>query len=113
MVTETKFDDSFPVSQFNVENKNVGGIILYIRSYIIAYKLTIFTFSDDIEAFLLKYLIKGNKWLICCSYNHLDHIAKGINENKGKILVMGDVNVAFTEANMAAFCSEYKLKSLN
>ena len=42
MVTETKLDDSFPVSQFNVEgfstpfrldrNKNGGGIILYICS---------------------------------------------------------------------------------
>ena len=46
MVTETKLDDSFPVSQLNVEsfstsfrldrNKNGGGIILFIRSYIIA-----------------------------------------------------------------------------
>ena len=26
---------------------------------------------------------------------------------------MGDFNVGFTEANMAAFCSEYKLKALN
>ena len=44
MVTKTKLDDSFPVPQFLVErfstsfrldqNKNGGGIILYIRSYI-------------------------------------------------------------------------------
>ena len=64
MVTETKLDDSFPVSQFNVEgfstpfrldrNKNCGGIILYSRSYIIASKLTSFTYPNDIEAFLLK-----------------------------------------------------------
>ena len=26
---------------------------------------------------------------------------------------MGDINVAFTEANMTAFCKEYKLKALN
>ena len=26
---------------------------------------------------------------------------------------MGDFNVGFTEANMVAFCSEYKLKALN
>ena len=26
---------------------------------------------------------------------------------------MGDINVAFTEANMAAFCNKYKLKALN
>ena len=134
MVTETKLDDSFPVSQFNVEgfstpfrldrNKNGGGIILYIRSYIIASKLTSFTFPNDIEAFFIEINLKDNKWLICCSYNpnrtfvsnHLDHIAKGINtysKKYEKILLMGDFNVAFTEANMAAFCNEYKLQTLN
>ena len=61
MFTETKLDDSFPVWKFNVEgfstpfrldrNKNSGGIILYIRSYIIASKVTSFTFPNDIEAF--------------------------------------------------------------
>ena len=134
MVTETKLDDSFPVSQFNVEgfstpfrldrNKNGGGIILYIRSYIIASKLTSFTFPNDIEAFFTEINLKGNKWLVCCSCNpnrtfvsnHLDHIAKGINtysKKYEKILLMGDFNVAFTEANMVAFCNEYKLKVLN
>ena len=60
-VREAKLDDSFPVSQFNVEgfstpfgldrNKNGGCIILYIRSYIIASKLTNFSFPNDTEAF--------------------------------------------------------------
>ena len=64
MVTETKLVDSFLASQFNVEgfstqfrldrDTNGGGIILYIRSYIIASKLTSFTFPNDIEIFLLK-----------------------------------------------------------
>ena len=124
MVTETKLDNSFPASQFNVEgfitpfrlnrNKNGGGIILYIRSYIIASKLTNFTFSNDIEAFFVQINLKSNKWLICCSdnpnrtfvSNHLDHIAKGINtysKKQEKMLLMGDFNVGFTEANMVAF----------
>ena len=57
MVAEIKLDDSFPGSQFNVESfstpfrldrkKNGGGIILYIRSHIIASKLTSFTFPND------------------------------------------------------------------
>ena len=42
---------------------------------------------EEIEAFFIEINIKGNKWLICCSYNpnrifvsrHLDHIAKGID----------------------------------
>ena len=88
MITETKLDDSFPVSQFDIDgfntpfrldrNKNGGGILLYIRSYIVASKLNDYTFPHDIE---------GNKWLICFSFNpnrifvsgHLDHIGKGIN----------------------------------
>ena len=79
MVTETKLDNSFPASQFNVEgfskpfildqNKNAGGIILYIRSYIAASKLTNLTFPNDIEVFFIEINLKGNKWLICCSYN--------------------------------------------
>ena len=71
MVTETKLDNSFPASQFNVEgfstpfrldrNKTGGRIILYIRSYIIASKLTSFTFPNDIEAFFIEINLKGNK----------------------------------------------------
>ena len=133
MVIETNVDDSFPDSQFNVEgfskqfrlnwNKNGGGIILY-RSYIIASKLTSFTFPNDIEAFFVEINLKGNKWLICCLCNPnrtfvsnlQDHIAKGINTYSKKyeqILLMGDFYAGFTEANMSAFCNEYKLKGLN
>ena len=71
MVTKTKLDNSFPVSQFNVKgfsspfildrNKNGGGIILYIRSYIIASKLTGFTFQNDKETFFIEINLKGNK----------------------------------------------------
>ena len=70
MVTEKKLDDSFPASQFHVEgfstlfrfdrNKNGGGIILHIRSYIIVSKLTSFTFPNDIEAFFIEINLKGN-----------------------------------------------------
>ena len=111
MVTETKLDDSFPASQFHVEvsstpfrldrNKNGGDIILYICSYILASRLTSFTFPNDIEAFFIEINLKGNKWLICCTYNpnrtfasnHLDHIANEINictKNYDKILLIGD-----------------------
>ena len=78
-VTKTTYEDCFPVSQVNVEgigtpfrldrNKNGGDIISYIRSYIIALELTSFTFPNDTEAFFIEINLKGNKWLICCSYN--------------------------------------------
>ena len=73
MVTEAKLDDSLPASQFNVEgfstpfkldrNKNGRGIILYIRSYIIASEVTSFTFPNDIKAFFIEMnLLKLNSW---------------------------------------------------
>ena len=98
-------------------------IILYIRSYIAASKLTSFMSPNDIESFFVEVNLKDNKCLICCSYNlnktfvsnHQDHIAKGINtysKKHEKILLVGHFNVGFTKANMAAFCNEYKLKAL-
>ena len=63
MITETKLDDSFPVLQFETNgfsaplrldrNKNGGGILLYIRSYIVASKLNNYIFPNDIEAFFI------------------------------------------------------------
>ena len=103
MITETKLDDSFPVSQFEIDgfstpfrldgNKNGGVILLYIRSYIVASKLNNYIFPIDIEAFFIEINIKGNKCLICCSYNpnrvfvseHLDQIAKGIDTYSKKV----------------------------
>ena len=62
--------------------------------------------------------------MICCSYNpnkifvsnHLDHFVKRVNiysKKYEKNVLIGDFNVVFTEANMAAFCNECKLKCLN
>ena len=133
MVTKTKLDDTFLVSQFKIrdfialvtltQNKNGGGIILYIRSYIIAWKCTSFTFLINIEAFFIEINLEGNKWVIRCLChpnktfvsNNLEHIAKETNiysKKYERVLFMGDFNVAFTEANMAAFCNKYKLKTL-
>ena len=123
--TETKLDDSFPVSQFEIDgfskafrldqNTNGGGILLYIRSYIVPSKLNNYIFPNDIEAFFIEINIKGNKWLIYCSYNpnrifvseHLDHIAKGIDTYSKKyeqILLMDDFNIELKVANMTTFC---------
>ena len=94
MITETKLDDSFPVSQFEIDgfstpfrqdrNKNGGGILLYICSYIVASKLNKYISPNGIEAFFIEINMKGNKWCICCSYNpirifvsvQLDHVSK-------------------------------------
>ena len=68
MITETKLDDSFPFSQFEIygfstpfrldRNKNGGGILLFIRCYIVASKLNNYIFPNDIEAFFNETKIK-------------------------------------------------------
>ena len=126
MITGTKLDDSFPVSQFEIDsfsapldrNKNGDGILLYIRSYIVASKLNNYIFANGIEAFFIEINIKSNKWLIGCSYNpntifvsgHSDHIAKRIDaysKKYGIILLMDDFNIELKEANMTTFYNQY------
>ena len=73
------------------------------------------------EAFFIQINIKGNKWIICCSYNsnrifdsrHLDHDAKGIDTYSKKYEKIGDFNIELKEANMTTFCNQYKPKALN
>ena len=132
MITETKLDDSSPVSQFEIDgfstpfrkdpNKNGGGILLHIRSYTVASKLNTYIFPNDIEAFFIEINIKGNKWLICFSYDpnrifvsgHLDHITKNTYSKKyEKNLSMSDFNIELKEASMKTFCNQYKFKTLN
>ena len=62
MITETKFDDSFPAFQFSIQdfctpfrldrNKNGGGVLLFIRSNIKSTKLNKYIIKNQIEAFL-------------------------------------------------------------
>ena len=70
MITETKLDDSFPVSQFLIQgfsilfrldrNKNGGGILLYTRSNITSTKLNKYIVKNEIEAFFAKIRIRNS-----------------------------------------------------
>ena len=64
MITKTKLGDSFPASQFSIQdfwtpfrvdrNKNGGGILLYIRSNIISTKLNKYIIKNQIDVFLCR-----------------------------------------------------------
>ena len=112
MVSETKFDDSFPKGQFLIDgfhspfrfdrNKNGGGIMLYVREDIPAKLLSHdFPFA---ESFFVQINLYKKKWLINCSYyshkndlrKHLDTISKSLDTYSTKyenILILGDFNV--------------------
>ena len=83
MITETKFDASFRLSKFRLDqNKNGRTIILYIRSYIIASKLTSFTLANDIETYI-EINLKDNRWLIRCSNNPIRIFVQNYLYHKG------------------------------
>ena len=110
MISETKLDESFPVSQFLmpgfenlirlVRSSSGGGIILYIREGISFKFLKSNSLSANTEAFLAEVKINKKKWLLCCSYNpHKFLIEKHMNE-LGKAL---DISLIFIYTNMIIF----------
>ena len=134
MITDTKLDDSFPEQQFHIEGFNIpfrldhnrhgGGLLFYVPNNINAVLLKSHVFPDNIEAFFIEILLKSCKRLIYCSYNpnrinvaiHLGEIGKALDTYSWKYEntpLIGDFNVEPNEANMKAFCNQYRLKYLN
>ena len=79
LISETKIDNKFPVSQFCVPGYSVpfrldrtgigGGIMLYVKEHIPCRMLSKFTFEKEIEAFAIENNLRKVKWLFVCSYN--------------------------------------------
>ena len=79
MISETKLDELFPVSQFLIpgfenpicldQSCSGGGIMLYIREGIPFKLLKSNGLSANAEAFLVEVKLNKKKWLLCCSYN--------------------------------------------
>ena len=128
IITETKFDDSFPASQFLIQgfctpfrldrNKNGGGILLYISNHITSTKLNKYIIKNQVEAFFVEIRIINSIWLLCCSYhpNKLQIVSCKLYTyfNKyGDKLTMGDFNVDVKEISLHLLCRQYKSKSLN
>ena len=95
LISETKVDNAFPVSQFCVpgypvpfrlEHTGKEGDIWTCKM------LSWFTFEKSIEAFAIENNLGKIKWLLVCSYNpnlcnipvHLNAIEKAIDFNSKK-----------------------------
>ena len=97
LISETKIDDTFPVSQFSVPGYSVpcrldrtgngGCVMLYVKEHIPCRMLSKFTFEKEIEAFAIKINLRKVMWLFVCSYSpnfcnllvHLNAIDRAIN----------------------------------
>ena len=77
MISGTKIDESFPLSQFMVDGFSMpdhrdrkahgGGILVYFRNKITSKLLKIENLPSDIEAIFIEMNIKSKQWLLCCT----------------------------------------------
>jgi len=76
---ETKFDSSFPTSQFSINgysqpyrldrNKHGGGILIYVKENILSKLLIKHNFPDDIEGIFIEINLRKSKLLFLGSYH--------------------------------------------
>ena len=79
MVSEAIIDDTFPESQFLMEDfltpyrldriAKGGGILLHIRQDIPAKYIKKITVNESFEGFFVELNLRSKKWLLGCSYN--------------------------------------------
>ena len=133
MISETKIDESFPLSQFMIDgfsmpyrrdrNAHGGGILVYFRNNITSKLLKIENLPSDIEAIFIEMNIKSKKWLLCCTYNpnkslienHLRQLQKQLeafSERYEHFLIMRDFNADVSDPSVTSFCTLFKLKSI-
>ena len=126
MVSETKLDESFLVSQFLIIgfekpihldwSSSGGGIILYVREGIPFKLLKSNCLSANSVAFLVEVKINKKKWLLCCSYNphkafietHMNELGKAPDIHLHKydhILLIDDFNSEISKRSMYDFCN--------
>ena len=131
MISESKLDSSFPVTQFLISgfsspyridrNCNGGGILVYIRDDIPSKVLK--DYNVSVEGIFIELNLNKKKWLICCSYNpnknsiktHLSELGSGLDLYSSKydnFLLMGDFNAEPKEPSMSEFLQLYNLKNL-
>ena len=131
MISERKFDDSFPFGQFCIHrfglairldrNKHGGEIMLYAREDITIKLLS--SEANSSEGFYVEMNQYKKKWLINYSYNpekeniskHIATVRKRLNSYSTKyeyLIVLGDLIVEVQSKCMMDFCESYNFRGL-
>ena len=112
MITETKFDDTYPISQFYIDgcsmlyrlyrNRNGGGVIIYVRENIPSKILRKNLFPNDVEGIFVELNFRKSKRLLCDTYHppsqsdqyYFDNIDKALYVycQYEKVVLVGDFN---------------------
>jgi hypothetical protein len=133
--SETKLDESFPISQFRISNYSVyrkdrnsfgGGIIVYINSVLPHCVRNDFNdlFVNNIEGLVLEISIKKRKWLILAIYkpprvsdvlfiSSFMNIFENLQSETPYVTVAGDLNFDMNHNNsLIECCNILGLKNL-
>ena len=105
MISETKFDDTFPAAQFLLQgfcmpyrfdrNRAGGGIILHIREDIHS-RLIERKVRNNVEYFFVEINLRKKKWLLCCSYNpHKNSISNYVDVLRRELIFIPPVMKTF------------------
>ena len=132
-ITETKLDDTFPLSNFliagfsppyrmdrtNKGNKG-GGLLAYVRSDIPSKLLKVFPGPSEIECLFFEINLFKKKWILGNFYNPSKHLIDAQLNSLGmcldhyyqlydNIILLGDFNSEITEPSMKEFCEIFDL----
>ena len=124
MISETKTDELFPLSQFMIDgfsmpyrldrNAHGGGILVYFRNNITEKLLKLGNLPSDIEVIFIEMNIKSKKWLLYCTCNanksfienHLRQLQKQLEvpcERYEHFLIMGDFKTDVSDPSVTSF----------
>ena len=131
LVSETKFDDSFPIGNFLIDgfstpyrldrDSNGGGLMWFVREDISSNLVE--AEAKPIEGFYVELNLRNNKWLLNRSYNpHRNNIGSNLkalsdfldsqSSTSEKMLIWGDFNIEADDQNINIFCDSYSLTVL-
>ena len=136
VITETKLDDTFPLTQFSMEGFKTpirqdrschgGGISVYIRDNIPSKVLQKLPFDCDNEGIFLELNLRKSKWLLFAGYNpkkerispylnNVETVLSKFIKNYDNIIIMGDFNCDMKNLEnnpLLDFCETYSLKNI-
>ena len=132
MITETNLDDTYPISQLYIDgysilfrlgrNRNVSGVIIYVREDIPSKILRKHIFPNDIEGIFVEINFRKSKWLLCGTYQppsqsdqyYFDNIDKTLDVYcQYERMLAGDFNAQIGEKRFDDFVFQHELRSVN
>ena len=131
IITETKLDDTFPVSQFHIDgfskpyrldrDRNGGGVIIYVRVDIPSKIFTKHVLPTDIEALFIELNFRKCKWLLSGIYHppsqsdkYFLYTSLDVYSSYENILLVGDSNAQIGEKTcLDTFLYQHELKNVN